>query len=259
MNIQSSWSRKIIVLSVALNLFFLSVFGYMVFRKGGPNYLLSLFRSHFIKNNTTDLSKSHSYSPSPPIRLYHHRKTVFESLPHDKNEIIFLGDSFIDFAEWSELFNNAKIKNRGIAGDRTDGILLRLNDVLSSSPAKIFIMIGYNDLSKGRTIPEILQNFKKIIENIRTNSPETEIYIQSLLPLNNAVYKGIVDNRDIINLNHQLAKLCKRQNVVFIDLFSSFCGDDNQLIEEFASNDGLHLSGKGYLKWRSIIEKFVYP
>ena len=259
MNIQSSWSRKIIVLSVALNLLFISVFGYMVFRKGGPNYLLSLFRSHFIKNNTTDLSKSHSNSPSPSIRLYHHRKTVFESLPHDKNEIIFLGDSFIDFAEWSELFNNPKIKNRGIAGDRTDGVLLRLNDIVSSSPAKIFIMIGYNDLSKGRAISDIIQNFKKIIKNIRTDSPQTEIYIHSLLPVNNDVYRGKVDNRDIINLNHQLAQLCERQNVVFIDLFSSFCGDDNQLLEEFASNDGLHLNGKAYLKWRSMIEKFVSP
>jgi lysophospholipase L1-like esterase len=231
----------------------------MVFRKGGPNYLLSLFSAHFIKNNATGISNSHSNTPSPAIRLYHHRNTVFESLPRDESEIIFLGDSFIDFAEWGELFNNSKIKNRGIAGDRTDGVLLRLNDILSSSPAKIFIMIGYNDLKNGRAIPDILQNFKKIIENIRTNSPQTAIYIHSLLPVHNAVYRGKVDNRDIINLNHQLAKLCERHNVVFIDLFSSFCGDDNQLLAEFASNDGLHLSGKAYLKWRSIIRKFVSP
>lgn len=257
MKIRSSWPQKIIVLSLALNLFFISVSVYVVFRKGGPNYLISLLYSHFIKNNTTDLSDTHLDSPFPPIRLYHHRKTVFESLPHDENEIIFLGDSFIDFAEWNELFNNAKIKNRGIAGDRTDGVLLRLNDILSSPPMKIFIMIGYNDLSKGRKVADILENFNKIIENIRTNSPQTEIYIHSLLPVNNSLYKGMVDNRDIINLNNQLAKLCERHNAVYIDLFSSFSGDDNQLIEEFVSNDGLHLSGTAYLKWRSIIEKFV--
>jgi lysophospholipase L1-like esterase len=230
----------------------------VVFRKGGPNYLLSLVKARFIKNHTTDLSKNRSNTPYPAIRLYPHRKTVFESLPHDESEIIFLGDSFIDFAEWSELFNDSKIKNRGIAGDRTDGVLLRLNDILSSSPAKIFIMIGYNDLSIGRSIPDILQNFKKIIENIRTSSPQTKIYIHSLLPVKNDDYRGKVENRDIINLNHQLAKLCERHNVVFIDLFSSFCGDDNQLLKEFSSNDGLHLSGKAYLKWRSMIEKFVY-
>ena len=219
--------------------------------------MISLFKPNFIRNKSANLSAGKSEITLPPSRFYHHRKSIFEALPDDENEIIFVGDSFIDFAEWSELFNNAKIKNRGIAGDRTDGVLQRLNEILSSTPKKIFIMIGYNDLSKGRKMPDILRNFTKIIENIKKNSPKTEIYIQSVLPVNNSIYKGIVDNRDIINLNDQLAKICELNGAVYIDLFSAFCDENNQLMEEFASNDGLHLNGKAYLKWKTILEKYI--
>ena len=259
MTIKSPRARKILIFSLALNVFFVCVFGYVVFRKGDHNYWISQFKSIFGRNTNTNVSADGPETPLPPSRFYHHRKTIFESLPDDKNEIIFLGDSFIDFAEWGELFHDPKIKNRGIAGDRTDGLLLRLNEILSSTPEKIFIMIGYNDLSKGRKIPDILQNFTKIIEKIKKNSPKTEIYIQSVLPVNNSIYKGIVNNRDIINLNSQLAKLSEMNGVVYIDLFSAFCNEDNQLMEEFASNDGLHLNGKSYLKWKSILEKYIYP
>lgn len=254
-----SWSRKIVILSLALNVFLIFVFGYVVFREGGSSYLINFFKSSLIQNKGTDLSAKNSKAMPPPGPFYDHRKSIFESLPDDENEIIFLGDSFVDFAEWSELFNNAKIKNRGIAGDRTDGVLQRLEEVLSSSPAKIFMMIGYNDLSKGRKIPEIVKNIKEILDSIKTNSPKTEIYIQSVLPLDKSIYKGNVDNRDIINLNDQLARLCELNGVVYIDLFSAFCDANNQLMKEFASSDGLHLNGKAYLKWKSILEKYIYP
>ena len=67
-------------------------------------------------------------------------------MPDTPNEIIMLGNSITDGCEWSELFQNSNIKNRGISGDITEGVLYRLDEVTRSKPAKVFLLIGINDL-----------------------------------------------------------------------------------------------------------------
>jgi len=44
---------------------------------------------------------------------YHQQWTLFKSLPQTRNNIIFIGNSITDGGEWSELFNDIHIKNRG--------------------------------------------------------------------------------------------------------------------------------------------------
>ena len=46
---------------------------------------------------------------------------------------------------WSEIFQNPNIKNRGISGDVTEGILYRINEITESQPLQVFLMIGTND------------------------------------------------------------------------------------------------------------------
>ncbi|QKZ15828.1 hypothetical protein HU175_19850 [Spirosoma sp. KUDC1026] len=78
---------------------------------------------------------------------YEQKRTLFESLPNTKKEIIFLGNSISDFGEWAELFDDPHVKNRGISGDLSFGVLARLGEVTASKPAKIFLLIGINDLA----------------------------------------------------------------------------------------------------------------
>ena len=113
------------------------------------------------------------------------------------------------------MFKDLKIKNRGIQGDRTDGVLKRLPEVVSSSPRKIFLMIGYNDLSEGIKIETIVLNYEKILQTIKSKSPSTQIYIQSVLPVNYNFYEGPVENRDVVALNSQLKQLSRKFNVEF--------------------------------------------
>jgi lysophospholipase L1-like esterase len=254
MKFKPSWTPKILVLSLALNLVFAFFASAVIIKKGGmaplAKTLLSIFQT---KSSSRNYHLKLSYPPS-----YHYHKSIYESLPDEENEIIFLGDSITDNGEWSELFKDLKVKNRGIQGDRTDGILKRLSEVLSSSPQKIFLMIGYNDLSRGVKIDVIVANYEKIVQTTKARSPGTQIYIQSVLPINTNFYKGRVKNRDVIKLNRRLRQLSNKYNSIYIDLYSSFCDDDRQLNIHFAGKDGLHLNGKGYLKWKSILEDFVY-
>jgi len=69
---------------------------------------------------------------------YHQRVSHFKTLPHSSKDIIFLGNSITDGAEWSEMFDNNYVKNRGISGDVSAGIINKLDEVLSVPPQKFF-------------------------------------------------------------------------------------------------------------------------
>ena len=82
---------------------------------------------------------------------YGRRATHFETLPITNNDIIMLGNSLTDGAEWNELLCNPNVKNRGIIGDIVQGLIDRMGPILSGQPAKIFILSGVNDVSHGVT------------------------------------------------------------------------------------------------------------
>ena len=192
------------------------------------------------------------------LTYYEQKKTTIEMLPNDKDEIIFLGNSITEGCEWNELFDDNRIKNRGISADVAEGVLLRLDEVTESKPLKIFLMIGINDLAFGYSIEEILHFYNKILNKIINDSPTTKTYIQSVLPINESFGKfSAYDTLSgpIIKLNSELKKIAESSNVIYINLHDAYLLN-NRLNPEY-TNDGLHLTGKGYLLWKKLIEKYI--
>ncbi len=187
--------------------------------------------------------------------VYEHRTTIFEGLADTPSEIIFLGDSISEACEWAELFENKNVKNRGIAGDLTEGVLLRLPEVLSSKPDKIFLMIGVNDLISNDPA-HVLKNYRKIIEKIQSESPQTNLFVQSLLPVNNDLRKTMIKNEDILQINQELKVMAQNFKVKYIDLYSELKDDTGKLDAKYTV-DGIHLNGPAYLKWKSVIQEDV--
>jgi lysophospholipase L1-like esterase len=190
---------------------------------------------------------------------WHQRVTHFRLLPNEKNEVIFLGDSITDGCNWSEIFQDGRIKNRGISGDVTEGVLERLTEVVESGPLKVFLMIGINDLADGKTGKQIVDNIKKIVKYIIKESPKTEIYLQSILPVNGDF--GLFNNytnktEDILSVNRVLKRMAGEFGITFVDLHSLFSLKDHKLNPEY-TNDGMHLTGKGYLVWKSAVEEYI--
>ncbi|GJM34287.1 MAG: sialate O-acetylesterase [Saprospiraceae bacterium] len=189
---------------------------------------------------------------------YYQKKSHFEQMPNTKKEIIFLGDSITDGCEWSEVFGNKKIKNRGISGDVTQGVLDRLEEVTESHPRKVFLMIGINDLARGVTTGKVIKNIHDIIQHIREASPKTEIFIQSLLPVNDSFGKfdkHVNKTEAVLTVNVALQKMAGKQ-VTYIDLHQAFANEDGKLDSAY-TNDGLHLNGAGYSLWVAEIQRFV--
>lgn len=191
---------------------------------------------------------------------YNQRRTLFEQLPDTKKEIVFLGNSITDGGEWVELFNNKRCKNRGISGDVTEGVLFRLDEVIHSKPAKVFLLIGINDLSRGISKDTVFANICKIAENIRSASPKTKVYIQSIFPVNASfgkLEKHVNKGGDVIFINTELRKWCVENGFFYVDLYSQLVTPGTDLLNPEFTNDGLHLLGAGYMKWAEVVKPLL--
>ena len=187
---------------------------------------------------------------------YWERKSHFDTLPQSESDIVFLGDSLTNACEWHEFFRNIRLKNRGISGDTTNGLLNRIDEVIESKPRKVFMMIGINDLNQGRNVEVILNTYKIILKSFQDKTSKTEVFVQSILPLNNQKRPNNGTNNKIIELNAKLKNLAQEFSFHYIDLFSAFLDENNQLDARYTI-DGIHLNGQGYLVWKGLIEKDV--
>lgn len=188
------------------------------------------------------------------------RVEQFKSYPHTKGDVIFLGNSITERTEWSELLSLPTAKNRGISSDITFGILERLGEVTARRPAKVFILIGINDIS--RNIPDsvIVNNYCRIIHQIKSESPATRIYFHTLLPVNNEftpTRNQFNKDEHIRNVNECLKKIAKQEKITLIDLHPHFL-DENQKLDKRFTPDGLHLNATGYKLWKQILEQGKY-
>lgn len=191
---------------------------------------------------------------------YYQRATLFEELPIQSKDIVFLGNSITDGCEWSELFGDKHIKNRGISGDVCMGVFDRLKPITQGKPAKIFLLIGINDVSGGTAADTIAKRIGMIIRKIKEDSPKTKIYLQSVLPVNECYgkFQGHTSRWQVVGqVNALLRPLAEKERVTYIDLYSHFEEPGTGKMNPAYTNDGLHLLGKGYLLWRDIVEPYI--
>jgi len=191
---------------------------------------------------------------------YYQRATLFEKLPITSTDIVFLGNSLTDGCEWAELLGNPHIKNRGISGDEVMGIYDRIDPILKGKPAKIFLLTGVNDVSHDLTADSILVMYRKLVSKIKSDSPKTKLYIQSILPVNDEFTRfPKVHNKTqvILDINKGLKQLAKQNGYIYIDLYTHFIAPGTQSLDKKYTNDGLHLLGPGYLVWKEVLKPYV--
>ena len=197
---------------------------------------------------------------TPPYLSLHYRwrHLFFEVEPHGDHPIVFFGDSMTDRGDWQKLFPKANLVNRGIGGDTTLGLLQRLDQVIELNPPKIFLMIGTNDLCYNRSVADTLKNYDCILSVLQANLPNTQIYIESVLPFNDTIFPSryLRTNENIEKLNEGIQRLAAQHHLPYLDLVDDFSDTDGRLPAE-DTVDGLHLNQRGYEKWRDEIRPYV--
>ena len=109
---------------------------------------------------------------------YYPKKEQFDMIS-GQFDIVMLGNSITEQIDWNELLGRNDIANRGISGDITEGMLLRMDSVLKLKPSLCFFMGGVNDITRRVSYEKILNNITEIIHVLSAEGIET--VIQSVL------------------------------------------------------------------------------
>ncbi|MBD5308415.1 MAG: hypothetical protein HDS15_03960 [Bacteroides sp.] len=181
-----------------------------------------------------------------------HRFDQFKALPLADSTIVFFGNSITNMHEWWEAFGSEqKVLNRGNSGAMTPELLENIGTVIALHPSKLFIGIGTNDLGTASLAQpdSVAGRIARMVELVRTGSPATEIYVQSILPSR----VGIRTLDAIKATNARVKELVEPLGATYIDLFDDLAA----IPEKTVSYDGLHLTSKGYAIWLNKIAPIV--
>lgn len=189
---------------------------------------------------------------------YTEQLAQFRKMPVLPNAIIFIGNSLTDAGRWNDILPELPVLNRGISGDISYGVLARLDEITRHQPKKVFLMIGVNDLKRGVPTANIIENYTRIVRKIKQDCPKTQIYLNSILPINpDKLLEAFqaVKNNDIRILNEGLQQISKTEkDVRFINLHEILADNSGNLRSD-VTPDGIHLEVSVYVDMINYLKK----
>ena len=186
--------------------------------------------------------------------LWRERRSAWAGqVERDQGAVVFLGDSITQ--GWGgglgAAFPGIKVANRGISGDTTRGVLIRLQeDVLALNPAAVVLLIGTNDLEEGAAPEMVASNLKLILAGLRIHNPRIPIVLCQVFP-SAATKKRPSEQIKAVNTLYRAAVKNDAQ-VTYLEtwpLFADPAGDAK--VSEFP--DLLHPNEIGYAKWAAAL------
>ncbi len=179
-------------------------------------------------------------------------------------DIIFIGDSIVEYYPLQELFGTAKtIVNRGIRGYQTGLLLDNLDAHLYGDAVdQIVLLIGTNDIGKDVPMNDALDNLERVIQSIVRDYPLSQIKLLSILPVNEGEeYKQTVyirTNEKIREWNQAYEALASAyMQVDFLSIYDSLTDSEGQLQSAYTT-DGLHLSVAGYQALSEALKTYLF-
>lgn len=183
-----------------------------------------------------------------------------------KGGVIFVGDSITQGFPINEILSSDKpMYNRGINGDTTTGVLEKLKDeVFDLLPKKVFLLIGTNDLGGGVPPEEVAQRIEVICRSIQETVPDTELFVESIYPVNEVDFADEVpipiisqrSNEAIQLTNKGIKEVTDRLKVQYINLYPNLSDLTGKLDKRY-SYDGLHLNTEGYYVVADELRKYL--
>jgi lysophospholipase L1-like esterase len=177
-------------------------------------------------------------------------------------ECLLMGDSITDWWRrtaadlYAQLFEPLDCANFGIAGDRTQGVLWRMEngELEGYSPRLMMLMIGTNNLSGRTSTPntpaQIAMGIATIVTKFRTTFPDAKVLLLGVFPRGAEPTNPY--REPIRQINELIANLDDGEYVRFMDIGDHFLEADGS-ISEAVMPDGLHPSARGYQIWADAV------
>ncbi|WP_026395535.1 GDSL-type esterase/lipase family protein [Acetobacterium malicum] len=184
-----------------------------------------------------------------------------------EEKIDFMKRQAVDSGDYSALFGTAVVFGDSIAeglglygflsptslvavmGKSTENSLEDVPSLVNLAPRNVFFELGLNDISHPyNTLESYLSHYEKIIDSVRLQLPNTQIYICSIFPVTDEALKENPEFSQIESYNTALAEMAKRKNVHYIDTYT-FLKNNPQYHDE----DGIHVIREFYPLWMDTL------
>ena len=170
--------------------------------------------------------------------------------PTDPKRVVFMGDSITIGWHLDESFPGKPYVNRGISGQTTPQMLVRMfPDVIDLKPAAVIILAGTNDIARN-TGPEtptmIEENLQAMTELAQAHG--IKVILCSITPIADYGANKMSEGRppaDILKINAWMKSYAMRAHAVYADYFSAVV-DAQGFLKPGISRDGLHPNADGY-------------
>jgi lysophospholipase L1-like esterase len=209
---------------------------------------------------------------------YHAANENLKKQPAEPNRVVFMGDSITDLWKLEQSFPSKPYVNRGIGGQTTPQMLVRLYpDVIDLKPAVVLILAGTNDIARN-TGPEtatiVEENLMAMTELAQKHG--IKVILCSLTPISdyadapqsgdNPPQPGTLAPKliqsvrrppaQIFELNAWIKNYAANVGAVYADYFSAVV-DSNGMLKEGFSGDGLHPNKQGYALMAPIAQAAI--
>lgn len=209
---------------------------------------------------------------------YHQANQQLRQQPVEPGRVVFMGDSITDFWNLAESFPGKPYVNRGIGGQVTAQMLVRMYpDVIDLKPAVMVVLAGTNDIARNNgpvTLTMIEQNIMAMTELAQLHG--IKVLLSSVMPISDYPYlrqqgappapvvpggrgapprQKMTDGRppsDILKLNAWLKDYAAKVNATYVDYFHAMV-DDRGWLRDGISADGLHPNAEGYRIMTSVL------
>ena len=211
---------------------------------------------------------------------YHAANVELKKQPPDPQRVVFMGDSITDGWRLAEYFPGKPYVNRGISGQTTPQMLVRMYpDVIDLMPKVFVILAGTNDIARNtgpQTLEMIEQNFMAMTELAQAHN--IKVVLCAVMPISDypalspqpSTGRGgavpiapvrrkqteIRPSADILKLNAWLKDYAAKVHAVYADYFAATV-DEKGWLKETISGDGLHPNAQGYALMAPVVEAAI--
>lgn len=181
---------------------------------------------------------------------YHADNMRLRAQAPEPGRVVFMGDSITDGWKLAQSFPGKPYVNRGISGQTTAQMLVRMfPDVINLKPAAMIVLAGTNDIARNTgpaTLEQVGQNIQAMTELAQAHG--IKVALCSLLPVSDYTGRKQTERRppaDILKLNAWIKEYAEKAGAAYCDYYAATV-DERGMLREGLSGDGLHPNAKGY-------------
>jgi lysophospholipase L1-like esterase len=186
-------------------------------------------------------------------------------------ELYFEGDSITRRWEgearhkdnWDRNFGGWKAADFGAGGDRTQNVLYRIEngELEGVNPKVIVLLIGTNNVgpvpvegSDAALVEDIASGIKACLNALRQKAPKAKVLLIGITPRNTNGTTILMPTID--RINSRIAKFADGKTIKYLNLNDKLADKDGRLYEGM-TEDGLHLTDKGYQVWADAMKPML--